>query len=389
MSTKQSLKRSLDDERGIRALDKSDSFKDELEFPENLRKAVKNAKAFRLPNTVKVGAKVIDYSKPVSNVVFAGMGGSAIAGDLIRDWLDAEVTVPMESVRGYHLPAYVDEETLVFLISYSGNTEETLSCMLDALNKGCRIISISSNGALGHVCKSLGLPVIGLPKMAAARVSFPYLFGPIPYFLAKMNLLSADRFETDMRRGITLLEKLSREYDIGIPFEDNFAKKTALEVFGTVPVIYSYGPYRSVGLRFKTQVNENCKLPAWSNAFPELNHNEVMGWEASTETLKEYTLLLLRSKDEPEEVQTRVEVLKEKFFKKKAKRMIEIRADQPTLLSRMLHLLFTADMISLYLSVLHHVDPVESATFQILKYQVTQRLQTLEKLEEKILKLHA
>ena len=370
-------------------MDKSDSFKDELEFPENLRKAVKNAKDFRFPSKAVVGGKVIDYSEPVSNVVFAGMGGSAIAGDLVRDWLDAEMKVPMESVRGYHLPTYVNDKTLVFLISYSGNTEETLSCMLDALDKGCRVISISSDGALGRVNKALNLPIIGLPKMAAARVSFPYLFGPIPYFLAKMNLLSIDRFELEMKKGITLLEKLSEEYDISVSLEDNFAKKAAFEIFGTVPVIYSYGPYRSVGLRFKTQVNENCKLPARSDAFPELNHNEIMGWEASTRILKHYTLMLLRSKDEPKEVKTRIEILKEEFFKKKAKHVIEIQADQPTLLSRMLYLLFTADMISLYLSVLHRRDPVASATFQILKYQVTQRLQTLEKLEQQILKLYA
>jgi glucose/mannose-6-phosphate isomerase len=387
LSTRIPVKRLLDDKHAVRALDKSNSFKDELDFPDNLRKAVKNAEAFKLPNKVKAGRKIIDYSEPISNIVFAGMGGSAIAGDLIRDWLDSEMRVPMESVRGYHLPAYVDEKTLVFLISYSGNTEETLSCMLDALDKGCRIVSISSNGALGRVSKALGLPIIGLPKMAAARVSFPYLFGPIPYFLARMNLLSTERFQAEMRQAITLLERLSKEYEIDVSFEDNFAKKAAFEIFGTVPVIYSYEPYRSVGLRFKTQVNENCKLPARSDAFPELNHNEIMGWEASTKILKHYTLILLRGNDEPKEVQTRIEVLKEKFFKKKAKHVIEICARQPSLLSRMLYLLFTADMISLYLSVLHRRDPVASQTFEILKYQVTQRLQTLEKLEQKILKL--
>ena len=379
-------KEALDNKNEILALDPSCSFKDELEFAENLKKAVKNVKAFKLPEKVRAGNKVIDYTKTVNKVVFAGMGGSAIAGDLARDWLDTAINVPMESVRGYHLPAYVDDKTLTFLISYSGNTEETLSCMLDALKKGCIIVSISSDGALARVSNALGLPVIGLPKMAAARVSFPYLFAPIPYILTKFGLLPYKKAEEEVAEATSMVAKLTNEYAIETAFEKNPAKKAALQIFGTVPIIYAHGPYRSVSLRFKTQVNENCKLPARCDFFPELNHNEIMGWEASTKLLKHYTLVLLRSKDEPEEVRTRIETLKEKFFEKNAKSVLEIWAQGENLLARMFHLLFTADMTSLYLSTLHQKDPVASQTFQILKYQVTERLRTLDKLEQQILR---
>jgi len=380
-----SAKKVLDNREAIMTLDPSRSFMDELAFPKNLRKAVRNVKAFKLPNKVKVGSHVIDYSENVYKIVFAGMGGSAIAGDLIRNWLDADVRVPVEAVRGYHLPAYVDEETLVFLISYSGNTEETLSCILDALNKGCKIISISSNGALQRVSKALSLPVIGLPKMAAARVSFPYLFAPVPYIMARLNVLPFEKVNHEIAVATKIVDRLSKEYAIEVPFEKNFAKMAALQIFGTVPVIYCYGPYRSVGLRFKTQVNENCKLPARFDVFPELNHNEIMGWEASTKILKHYTMILLRSPDEPKEVQTRIEVLKKRFFEK-ARSVLEIYAQGENLLARMLCLLFTADMVSLYLSVLLRRNPVASQTFQILKYEVTERLCTIEKLEQQILK---
>ncbi len=383
---KTSPKKALDNKNEILALDPSCSFKDELEFADNLKKAVKNVKAFKLPEKIRIGNKVIDYTRPVNKVIFAGMGGSAIAGDLARDWLDSTLNAPMESVRSYHLPAYVDEKTLAFLISYSGNTEETLSCMLDALKKDCIIVSISSDGALTRVCNALGLPTISLPKMAAARVSFPYLFAPIPYILAKFGLLPYKRTE-EVTEATKMVAKLTSEYAIETPVNKNPAKKAALQIFGTVPIIYAHGPYRSVGLRFKTQVNENCKLPARCDFFPELNHNEIMGWEAPPKILKHYTLLLLRSEDEPEEVRTRIEALKAEFFEEKAKSVLEIWAQGPTLLTRMFHLLFTADMISLYLSVLHHRDPVASETFRILKYQVTERLKTLDKLEQKILKL--
>ena len=384
---KETMEKILDNKNAILSLDPSCSFKDELEFAANMKKAVNNAKAFKLPNQVKVGGKTIYYSNTVNKVVFAGMGGSAIAGDLARNWLDAQMRVPMESVRGYHLPAYVDDKTLTFLISYSGNTEETLSCMLDALKRGCIAVSISSDGALARVSKALGLPVIGLPKMAAARVSFPYLFAPIPYIMAKLRLLPHKEVNNEIDEAANIVEELTRQYGLETPFGKNPAKQAAVQILGTVPIIYTHGPYHSVGLRFKTQVNENCKLPARCDAFPELNHNEIMSWEASTKILKHYTLILLRSKDEPEEVAVRIEALKEKFFTEKAKSVLEIWAQGNSLLARMFHLLFTADMISLYLSTLIHRDPVASETFRILKYQVTERLRTLDRLEQKILKL--
>jgi glucose/mannose-6-phosphate isomerase len=385
MASKTSAKKMLDDKDGILALDPSGSFQDELDFADNLKKAVKNVKALDLPKQLRIGRHTVRYAD-VDKVVFAGMGGSAIAGDVVKDWINGINKVPMEAVRGYHLPAYVDEDTLVFLVSYSGDTEETLSCMLDAAQKGCKMVCISSNGAMQRAAKALKLPILGLPKMAAARVSFPYLLAPIPYVLAKLNILPLDKVEKEMIEATEMVAKLTKEYAIEKPFEKNYAKQAAFQIFGTVPIIYSYSQYRSVGLRFKTQVNENCKLPARCDVFPELDHNEIMSWEASKQILKHYTLILLRGLEEPEEVRSRIEVLKEKFFTK-AKGMIEIHAQGQTTLTRMLHLLFTADMISLYLAVLLRRDPVASQTFKILKYQMTQRLGTLERLEEQIRKL--
>lgn len=376
----------LDDEEAILALDKSGLFKDEFDFPQNLRKAVENVKAFTPPERAKVGHHLIGY-EDVENVVLVGMGGSAIAGDILKDWIGNEIAVPMETVRGYHLPAYLNEKSLVFFISYSGNTEETLSCMLDAVKKGCQIISISSNGALGRVTQRLGLPLIALPKMAAARASLPYLFAPIPYLLANVGLLSPRKVEREMNDTIEVVDKMARELAIEVPTEKNFAKRVALEIFGTIPVVYCYNPYKSVGLRFKDQVNENCKLPARCDVFPELNHNEIMGWEASHSILKRYTLVLLRdSEAEPSEVKTRINVLKEKFFLKKANSVVEISPQGKTPLGKIFSLIFLLDVVSMYLAVLHGRDPVASKTFQILKYEVTERLGTLKKLEEQILK---
>jgi len=377
----------LDDKKAISALDKNGLFKDEFDFSQNLRKAVENVKAFTLPEKVKVGHRVIRY-KDVKNIVLAGMGGSAIAGDILKDWVGDEIEVPMEIVRSYHLPAYLNEKTLVFFISYSGNTEETLSCMFDAAKKGCQIISITSNGALGRATQALGLPLIELPKMAAARASLPYLFAPLPYLLAQLQVLSMEKVEREMSDAVDVVDKLIGELAIEVSIGKNFAKKVALEIFGTIPIAYCYNPYKSVGLRFKCQVNENCKLPARCDVFPELNHNEIMGWEAPENVLKRYTLVLLRDLEiEPLEVKARIDALKEKFFSKKAKSVIEISPQGKTPLGKVFSLIFILDVVSMYLAVLHGRNPVASETFQILKYEVTERLGTLRKLEKQILQL--
>jgi glucose/mannose-6-phosphate isomerase len=377
----------LDDKEAILVLDRSGLFKDEFDFPQNLRKAVANVKAFRLPESVRVGRRTIRY-KNVENIVLAGMGGSAIVGDVLKDWIGHEITVPMETVRGYHLPAYLNEKSLVFFISYSGNTEETLSCMYDAVKKGCQIVSISSNGALARVAQTLGLPLIELPEMAAARASLPYLFAPLPYLLAEVGILSMRRVEREMNDAIDVVDKLAGELAIRVSTEKNLAKKVALEIYGTVPIVYCYNPYKSVGLRFKDQVNENCKLPARCDVFPELNHNEIMGWEAPESILKRYTLVLLRDLEiEPLEVKARIDALKEKFFLPKAKSVIEMDPQGKTPLGKIFSLMFTLDVISMYLAVLHGRNPVASETFQILKYEVTERLGTLRILEKQMLKL--
>lgn len=377
----------LDDKEAILVLDRSGLFKDEFDFPQNLRKAVANVKAFRLPESVRVGRRTIRY-KNVENIVLAGMGGSAIVGDVLKDWVGHEITVPMETVRGYHLPAYLNEKSLVFFISYSGNTEETLSCMYDAVKKGCQIVSISSNGALARVAQTLGFPLIELPEMAAARASLPYLFAPLPYLLAEVEILSMRRVEREMSDAIDVVDKLAGELAIRVSKEKNLAKKVALEIYGTVPIVYCYNPYKSVGLRFKDQVNENCKLPARCDVFPELNHNEIMGWEAPESILKRYTLVLLRDLEiEPLEVKARIDALKEKFFLPKAKSVIEMDPQGKTPLGKIFSLMFTLDVISMYLAVLHGRNPVASETFQILKYEVTERLGTLRNLEKQMLKL--
>ncbi len=376
----------LNDKKAILALDRNGLFKEQLRFSDNLRKAVANSKSVRLSKEVKLSNRVVRYGG-VKNVAVAGMGGSAIAGDILKDWVGSEARVSMEVCRGYNLPAYIDADSLVFVMSYSGDTEETLSCMLNAVERGCKIVCISSNGALQRATETLGLPFIQLPKMVAARASLPYLFAPLPYLLVKLGILPSGKLDQDMKATTEVLNELAKEYAVKVPVEKNFAKQTAIQLHETIPIIYSCNPYRSATLRFKDQVNENCKMPARFDVFPELNHNEIIGWEASNEITRRYSLILLRGVEELPEVRERIEVLKKRIFVKKARSMVEINAQGKTKLARIFSLIFTVDMISMYLAVLYNRDPMASKIFPLLKHDITERLGTLKKLEEQIQKL--
>jgi len=376
----------LDNKKAILALDSTSLFKEQLRFPDNLREAIKHNENIRLPKEAKIGHRIVRYTG-IKKVAIAGMGGSAIAGDILKDWVGSEARISMEVCRGYHLPAYIETDSLVFIMSYSGNTEETLSCMLDAVERECKIVSMSSNGALRRATETLGLPFIQLPKMAAARASLPYLFAPLPHLLAKVGILSSGKVERNMKATVEVLNELAKEYAVEVPVEKNFAKQTAIKLYETVPIIYSCNQYRSAALRFKDQVNENCKLPARFDVFPELNHNEIIGWEASNEITRRYSLILLRGVEELPEVRERIDVLKERIFTKKAKSVIEIIAQGETKLARIFALIFTVDMISMYLAVLYNRDPMASEIFPLLKHDITERLGTLKKLEEQIQKL--
>jgi len=376
----------LNDKNAILALDQSGLFEEQIRFPDNLREAVAKAKSVRLPKEVKIGHRVVRYAG-IKKVAVAGMGGSAIAGDILKDWVGSEVKVSMEICRGYHLPAYVDTDSLVFVMSYSGDTEETLSCMLKAVERGCKIVSLSSNGALQRATETLGLPFIQLPKMAAARASLPYLFAPLPHLLAKLGIISSGKVDRNMKATVEVLDELVQEYAVEVPVEKNFAKQAAIKLYETIPIIYSCNSYRSAALRFKDQVNENCKIPARFDVFPELNHNEIIGWEAPNEITRRYSLILLRGVEEPPEVRERIQVLKQRIFTKKARSVIEINGQGETRLARIFSLIFTVDMISMYLAVLYNRDPMASKIFPLLKHDMTERLGTLKRLEEQIQKL--
>ena len=312
----------------------------------------------------EIASKItVNYPKP-DNIIVAGMGGSAIGGDLLKDWAKNKLTVPIEVNREYHLPAYVGKKTLVLITSYSGDTEESLSAFLDALKRKCMIYCVSSGGALLKYAEKLKVPYLQVPSGMPPRAALPYMFVPLIVYMEKAGLVKG--VSEELKEALTLLEKISKENSPAKPAEENFAKTLALNIGETVPVVYGFGFYRSVAQRFKQQFNENSKVPAKWEFFPELDHNEIVGWENSGDFGKCFSVIFIRDKDEPVEIKSRIEITKQ-IMNKACLKMFDIPAQGKSALAKMLSTIIIGDFTSNYLAVLHGVDPTPVKTINHLK----------------------
>jgi glucose/mannose-6-phosphate isomerase len=312
----------------------------------------------------EIAAKItMNYPKP-ENIVVCGMGGSAIGGDLLKDWAKNKLSVPIEVNREYHLPAYVGKKTLVLITSYSGDTEESLSAFLDALKRKCMIYCISSGGALLKYAEKHKVPYLQVPGGMPPRAALPYMLVPLLVCMEKAGLVSG--VSQELNEALTLLEKISKDNSPEKPAKENFTKTLALNIGETVPVVYGFGVYRSVAQRFKQQFNENSKSPAKWEFFPELNHNEIVGWENSGYVGKCFSVIFLRDSDEPVEIKSRIETTKQ-IMNKASLKMLDIQTQGKSALAKMLSTIVVGDFISVYLAVLHGVDPTPVKTINRLK----------------------
>lgn len=324
---------------------------------------------------------LISYPKP-DNIIITGMGGSAIGGDLIRDWAKNKSQVPIEVNREYHLPAYANEKTLVLVTSYSGDTEETLSSFLDAVKHKCMIYCITSGGALMETAEHLNIPYLQVPAGMPPRAALPYMLMPLLSCLEKLGLVSGVSEEMD--EALPFLEQIERDNAAEKPVKDSPAKTLAANIEGFVPVIYGFGIYSSVARRFKQQINENAKMTAkWDN-LPEFDHNEIVGYEKAENVADGFAAVFIRDKDEPLEIRSRIEITK-KLMEPTGVGMYEVWSQGKGSLAKMLSVIAFADFLSVYLAVLRGVDPTPVQTINKLKEALKQngvRNHVLEELEK-------
>ena len=345
----------LDEMGEIRKIDKSNMLSFCTDAPKHYEKAARIAK--------KVA---ISYAKPQA-IVIAGMGGSAISGELLKDWVRNKITVPIEVSREYSLPAYANKNTLVLVTSYSGETEESLSAFLDATKRKCMTVCISSGGTLQEFAGKLGVPHLCVPAGMAPRATLPYLFMPLPILLEKIGLVSD--VAPEISQTINTLKRVSAVNSPEKPLKNNFSKSLASNICGTVPVVYGFGFYRAVAQRLKTQFNENSKVPAKWEVFPELNHNEIVGWEQHGKLTKSFSAILIRDKAEPAEVRSRIEITKA-LMQPAVSKTLEVWAQGEGALAKMLSTICIGDFTSVYLAILRKIDPTPVKSIALLKEQM-------------------
>jgi glucose/mannose-6-phosphate isomerase len=309
------------------------------------------------------------------------MGGSAIGGDLLHDWLLDRVIIPIEVCRDYALPEYANGETLVFIVSYSGETEESLSALLDAVKRKCMIVAVASGGSLVSFAQRLHLPYMTVPSGLQPRVAVPYLFFPLVITMEKMGLVRG--IEPELTEVIKVLKRLAKENSPEVSQQSNPAKKLAWELRATIPVVYGFRQYRSVAVRFKSELNENSKIPAKWEVFPELNHNDVVGWEASEALAKRFTVVLIRDKGEPPEIRNRIRATK-KLVLTKVRKTLEVYAVGESSLAKMFSVLFIGDLTSVYLAILLGVDPAPVKIITAMKREMQKNYNLVQKLEKEI-----
>ena len=353
------IKNILDDLDRIKQLDKSSMVKLLADFPSQCEDAIRIAESFQLPKGHEKASKIL----------FTGLGGSAIGADLARAYLIDEIKVPVFVNRDYTLPAFVDQDTLVFVSSYSGETEETLSAYENAAKKTSKIICVSTGGKLGEIAKARNIPLVTIPKNFPPRTALGYSFFVPLVLLVKMGFISDKA--ADMKETVkVLIELRDKELSLEVKAENNPAKKIALKLFDKFTVIY--GASRnidSVVVRWRGQLAENSKALASSHVLPEMNHNEIVGWEFPKDILKKFAVILLRDKGEHPRVAVRMRITKE-ILRKTAGEVLEVDSKGDSLLARMFSLIYIGDFVSFYLAVLYGIDPTPVERITYLKKEL-------------------
>lgn len=296
-------------------------------------------------------------------VTFCGMGGSAIAGDVLRSLYRERLGIPIDVQRSSILPAYCGPHTLVLASSYSGSTAETLSCFEEARDRGCRVIAVTSGGELGSRARRDGLGIVGVPGSLRPRAEFGYLTLATLGSLEAVGLLPS--LEAETREAVMELEELARKLGPAVPRAGNDAKELAWRIGDRTPLIWGAdGPASVAAARWKTQFNENAKVPAWAASLPELDHNEVVGWTRPAG--ESYFLVTLRHEGEPPDVAARFPA--SIAFASEAGALVEeVWAAGPTPLARLLSLVLMGDFTTAYHGLFRGVDPSPTEAIDRLK----------------------
>jgi glucose/mannose-6-phosphate isomerase len=318
-------------------------------FPQHLEEALKIGRS----------AQLSIPDRAFNNIVISGLGGSGIGGKIVSQLISEVCKVPITCLSDYVLPAFVDRHTLVIISSYSGDTEETVAAYHEARSKGAEIACITSGGKIAAFAREAGLNLILIPPGNPPRAMFGY--SAIQQFFVLSAYGFIDRtFENEIEASINLLRS-------EIQAIRQESKKTAERIAERIPVLYSEAQYEGVAIRWRQQINENSKMLCWHHVFPEMNHNELVGWTGGDNRV---AVLILRNEDDHRRSQMRMEICK-KLIGEKCDTIIELRSKGSSRIQRSLYLIHLGDWLSIDLSEIRNEDAVAIPAIIYLKGELS------------------
>ncbi len=341
----------------IKNVDNADMYDLIKSFPEQAAEAIDIAKSAKLK---------LSLSK-IRNIVITGLGGSAIGGDILRSYSAGQASVPIIVNRSYTLPQFVDKNTLVVVSSYSGGTEETISAYAQAKKKGAQILVITSGGKIGEVAEKSHGSWIKIPGGLPPRAALGYSFFTMLTAFQKAGIIRAKQAE--VKETLELLRNVSDEYsDYG---NNPQPLKLAEQMVNALPIVYSSSErLDAVNLRWRGQISENAKTVAYGNLFPEMNHNEIVGYSTLRDVLMRFTVIYLLDKEDHPRVKARFDLVKE-IIRPYCMDVVELHSQGKSLLARMFSLIHFGDWLSFYLAVKKGVDPTPVTNIDILKKRLS------------------
>jgi glucose/mannose-6-phosphate isomerase len=272
------------------------------------------------------------------------LGGSGIGATIVAELLRHSAAVPIFVNKDYHIPAFVNQDTLVIASSYSGNTEETLAALQIALDRGATCAAITSGGTLLEMAKTKNLDHVVLPGGNPPRSMLGYSLTALLFLLEKHGI-DQSRWFRKVGAAADMLDNEKQSLR-------NEAKDLARFLHGRMPVIYAVDGYEGVAIRFRQQINENGKMLCWHAVIPEMNHNELVGWVGA---LGKEAVVFLRNQDD---------------YDRNQKAMRDVWSKGNNRLERMLYHIHLGDWCSLNLSELSGVDVMEVKVIDHLKSEL-------------------
>jgi len=321
-----------------------------LKFPQQLHEAV----------SIAGKANLTKVAKPISNVVICGLGGSGIGGTVVKEILQDEMTVPIDVMKSYTIPAYVNENTLVICSSYSGDTEETLESYRLAKERKAQIVCITSGGKILESAKKDGYSAIVVPGGMPPRACLGYSLTQLLHILAFYGICPSHIGA--ISGAASLLEKEQA-------FIIKEATAIAEKLVGKLPVIYSTSLNEGIAVRFRQQLNENAKILCWHHVFPEMNHNELVGW---SHPYPEVAVLMFIEKEEHPRNKIRIEICR-KIFEKYAGLLLELNPKGNNAIEKKIYWIHLGDWVSYILSEKRNVDAMDIKVIDQLKKELAGR----------------